>query len=303
MHRRTFLKRGFYASAALAAPAFDRVLGSGIETARLPFDLVAVRGGEPAAMVDLALNAFGGIKAFVQPNQTVVIKPNIGWDAGPERAANTNPAVVKRLAEHCLQAGAKWVRVFDHTCDNWRRAYGNSGIEAAVRDAGGEMVPGNDARHYHEVKVKNGRKLKAVQQHELIHEADVFFNVPVLKSHGGSRLTIGMKNLMGTVQDRGYWHRNDLHQCIADFAPVRKPDLTIVDAWRVMKTHGPRGSDAAQIDLVKSLVASPDIVAADTVATKLFGLDPAEVRYLALAEAAGAGATNLEQLRISRITV
>ena len=60
--------------------------------------------------------SLGGMKQFVKPNQTVVIKPNIGWDSAPERAANTNPELVARIVEQCKRAGAKTVYVFDNTC-------------------------------------------------------------------------------------------------------------------------------------------------------------------------------------------
>ncbi len=93
------------------------------------WDLVAVRGGEPDQMFDNAIAAMGGIQMFVPRGSNVLVKPNIGWDVPPERAGNTHPALVKRIVEHCLSAGAKNVTVFDHTCDNWTRTYRNSGIE------------------------------------------------------------------------------------------------------------------------------------------------------------------------------
>ena len=146
-----------------------------------------------------------------------------------------------RIVEHCLQAGAREVSVFDHTCDAWARSYRNSGIERAVKDAGGKVVSGASEGYYQKVDVPGARRLMDVKVHELVLGADVFINVPVLKHHSSTGLTIGMKNLMGTVWDRGYWHRNDLHQCIADFIALRRPALTVVDAFDVMKQNGPRG--------------------------------------------------------------
>jgi uncharacterized protein (DUF362 family) len=267
------------------------------------YDLVAVMGGEPDIMFDKAIASIGGINKFVKKGQKVVIKPNIGWDKTPEFAATTNPILVKRIVESCVQAGAKEVVVFDFTCDQWQKCYANSGIEKAVKDAGGKMAPGNNESSYKPILVPKGKNLKDAKEHELILNADVFINVPVLKSHGGSTVTICMKNLMGIVWDRGYWHRNDLHQCIADFATYRKPTLNIVDAYRVMKKNGPKGVSTADVQTMKSLIISQDIVAADAASAKLFGLDPVTIDYIRIASEMGVGRMDLDKLKINRIKV
>jgi uncharacterized protein (DUF362 family) len=170
-----------------------------------------------------------------------------------------------------------------------------------VKDAGGKLVPGNSESNYQEVEVKNGTKLKKTKVHELILSSDVFINVPVLKSHSSSVITGAMKNNMGIVWDRGYWHRNNLNQCIADFAGYRKPDLNVMDAYRVMTKRGPRGVSEEDIVLMKSLLLSRDIVAIDAAAAKLFGAEPADVPYIKLAHDAGLGTMDLTKLSINRI--
>lgn len=253
-------------------------------------------------MFDQAIAALGGMQAFVKKGQKVVIKPNIGWDVSPERAGNTNPVLVKRVIEHCFQSGAKEVYVFDNTCDKWDKCYATSGIERAVKDAGGKIAPGNTENYYQIVEIPNGKKLKSAKVHELILGSDVFINIPVLKSHSSARLTIAMKNHMGIVWDRGFWHRNDLNQCIADFTTyVKQPDLNIIDAYRVMMKNGPRGVSEADVSLMKSLIISPDQVAADAAATKLFGISPDDVPYIGIAESMGVGSAALDKLNVHRI--
>lgn len=279
----------------------NRILGSKLETSALPFDLVAVKGGEPDAMFDKAIESMGGMKAFVKKGQTVVVKPNIGWDTTPEKGGCTNPLLVKRIVEHCFKAGAKMVYVFDYTCDDWQRCYENSGIENAVKEAGGKMVPGNTENYYHNVQIPKGKVLKVAKEHELILQSNVFINVPVLKNHGGAQITISMKNLMGTIWDRRYWHANGLHECIADFATYRKPDLNVVDAYRVMKRNGPRGISEDDVILMKSLMLSTDMVTVDAAACKTFGLEPRDIGHIRMASENGAGNMNLEGLKINRI--
>ena len=301
MERRDFLKKTTAATLA-AGTAFKLGALSSLWAAESfsppdkPYDLVAVRNGEPEMMFDKAIESLGGIENFVKRGQTVVIKPNIGWDVSPERAGNTHPGLVGRIIERCYQAGAKNVFVFDNSCDLWSACYANSGIEAAVRKAGGTIMPGNIEKMYHEVQIPGAVKLKTAKVHELILNSDVFINVPILKHHSSARVTIAMKNLMGTVWDRRFWHRNDLHQCIADFCLYSKPTLNVVDAYRVMTRNGPKGVSDTDVVLTQNLLISQDIVAIDAAATRIFGAEPDDIPHIALGHEMGIGTMNLQKL-------
>lgn len=307
MKRREFFKKSFAwgASAGLALAG-----GSLLGTAKPMFannanpeiyDMAAVMGGEPAGMFDRAMNALGGIKQFVRPNQTVVVKPNIGWNTTPERAGCTNPELVAQIVKHCKDAGAKKVYVVDHTADVWKKCYANSGIEKAAKEAGAIVVSGANHGYYQKVDLPGAVKLKQTEVHELILESDVLINVPVLKHHVATGLTIGMKNLMGVVWDRLYWHANDLHQCVTDFAAVYKPTLVVVDAYRVIKRNGPTGVSEADVVKMKGLIVGADQVAVDSAAARMFGKKPEDIRHIALAHQIGLGTMDLSSLRIKKI--
>jgi uncharacterized protein (DUF362 family) len=306
MKRRDFLRKSFGATVAsgalLSTQSFTKVFGAE-KKASGNYDLVAIKGGEPDVMFEKAIAELGGMQAFVKPGQTVVVKPNIGWDAPPERAANTNPKLVGKIVELAKKAGASKVVVFDNTCDEWTRCYKNSGIEESVKDAGGQLVSGKDEGMYRDVTVSKGKSLKSAKVHELILDSDVVINVPVLKNHGGATMSLAMKNLMGVVWDRRWWHRNDLHQCIADFATFKKPTLNVIDGYNVMKRNGPRGVSVNDVANMKYQIISTDMVAADTAAVKVFGIDLRQVKHIGLAEELGVGTTNLESLNIKRISI
>ena len=311
MKRRDFFKKGILAGVATSALKFDKLQASlannEIAVEKTP-DLVAVMGGEPDVMLDKALEALGGIKKYIKKGQSVVIKPNIGWDRKPELAANTNPILVGALVKKCLAAGASKVIVFDHTCDDWKKTYSNSGIEEAVKKAGGIMVPGNDERYYKNVSLPRGIRLKETKIHEALLNADVWINVPVLKNHGGAKMTIAMKNYMGIVWDRGFFHSNDLQQCIADSCTwTKKPVLNIVDAYRVMRQNGPQGKSPDDVSTLKTLIISSDIVAVDTAAVQFFNqaekMSLADVGHIEKGETHKLGTTNLEKLNIKRIRI
>ena len=310
MKRRDFLKTSAVAGAALSLnfDGLQAALSSNTVAVEKAPDLVAVMGGEPAAMLDKALEALGGIGKFVKKGQKVVIKPNIGWDRAPEMAGNTNPELVAALVKKCLGAGAQKVTVFDHTCDNWQKCYETSGISDAVKKAGGIMMPGNDEKYYKEVAIPGGITLKNAKIHESLIEADVWINVPVLKNHGGAKLTCAMKNYMGIVWDRRYFHSNDLQQCIADICTWnKKPVLNIVDAYRIMHKNGPQGKSLSDVAQLKTLIASTNIVATDTAALRFFNqvekLDISAVGHIGKGEALKLGTSNLDKLTIKRIKI
>lgn len=308
MKRRDFLKTGMLAGTALGL-SFDKLeaaLASNAMAVEAAPDMVAIMGGEPVAMLDKAFETLGGIGKYVKKGQKIVIKPNIGWDRAPEMAGNTNPDLIAALVKKCLGAGASKVTVFDHTCDTWQKCYESSGIEKAAKAAGAIVVPGNDEKYYKEVSIPNGVKIKSAKIHEALIEADAWFNVPILKNHGGAKLSCAMKNYMGIVWDRRFFHSNDLQQCIADICTWnKKPVLNIVDAYRMMHQNGPQGKSAADVATIKSLLVSPDIVAIDTAALGLFNqvkkLDLAAVGHITNAQALKLGSTDLSKLNIKRI--
>jgi uncharacterized protein (DUF362 family) len=313
MDRRNFLRAIALSGASLTTlkdvDAMS-VLTQSFQTthAAAKYDLVAVMGGEPEVMFRQAITEMGGMKNFINRGDKVCVKPNIGWDQPPEMGADTNPKLVAEIIKQCFDAGAKEVIVFDHPCDEWRKCYTNSGIEAAAKAAGAKVVPAHQESYYKEVSVPKGKNLKSAKIHEAIVDSDKWINVPCLKNHGGAQLTISMKNYMGIVWDRGYFHANDLQQCIADICTYEKrPVLNVVDAYRIMKTNGPRGKSPSDVVLAKGLFMSQDIVAVDTAAANFFNqvrtIPVESVKHIVNAQALGLGTMDLDKLNIKRIKI
>jgi len=313
MDRRKFLRSVALTGAALTtmkeADAMSILTQSFEPTnAASNYDLVAVLGGEPEDMFRKAIAEMGGMSKFIKKGDKVCVKPNIGWDQPIEMAANTNPKLITEIIKQCFDAGASQVRVFDHTCDDWRKSYANSGIEEAAKNAGAEVVPAHQESYYRSVSLPKGRSLKSTKIHQAILDSDKWINVPVLKNHGGAQLTISMKNYMGIVWDRGFFHANDLQQCIADVCTYeKKPVLNIVDAYRLMKTSGPRGRSLSDVVLSKGLFISPDIVAVDTAAANFFNqareMPLENVTHISKGQELGVGSMDLDKLNIKRVRI
>lgn len=303
MDRREFIKSVAAAAAvtAVSASKAARALEAvSTENAVSP-DLVAVRNGEPDKMFRKGIEALGGMKRFVKPGQKVIIKPNVSFDASPEYGSNTNPALVEEIVRQALAAGAAEVSVFDHTLNNWRSSYKNSGIEDAVTRAGGKMLPANDEELYENRSDPRAQKLTQTAVFKPLLDADVIINVPVLKNHGGAKMSCAIKNLMGCIWDRRMMHRNDLNQSIAETLLYMKPALNVVDAYRVMIANGPRGTGLEDVEVIKYQLISADPVAADTVAAQIMGYKLNDIPYIKIAQDLGFGQSDLKKLNISRM--
>jgi uncharacterized protein (DUF362 family) len=258
------------------------------------------KGAVAAKITRAAVEALGGMATFVTKGQTVVVKPNIGWDRTPEQAANTNPEVVREIVRMCLEAGAAKVLIFDRTCNDPRRCYVSSGIAAAIEGLGDPrvIISHLDERRFRTVELPEALLLKRSSYYEEVLDADRFINVPIAKHHSASGLTIGMKNIMGVIGgNRATLHRN-LPEALVDMNRVVRSHLTVVDATRVLVANGPQGGRLEDVRAFDTVIASSDVVAADTIAASLFGKTPKELRYLQLAHDSGLGVADLARIQM-----
>lgn len=265
--------------------------------------LAVARGKSPAALVQAAVKALGGIERFVKKGDDVIIKPNIcvAYHA-PEYAATTNPEVVGALVTLCLNAGAKRVRVTDLPFGgSAEQAYARSGIGEAVRTAGGQMEVMASMK-YRDTAIPGGVDIKSWPVYGDALDADVLINVPIAKHHNLARLTLGMKNLMGLIQNRGQIHYN-LGQRVADLTSLLRPKLTIVDAVRILMNHGPTGGNLDDVKMTNTIIASQDIVAADAYAATLFGLTGNDIPFIRSGAQMGLGTLDLKNIKLEEISV
>ena len=300
MDRRTFLKQvaRYCAGLSLSIPVM-RIPETFAAPAAMP-DVARVTGGSYSKLVAETINLLGGIGSFVKPGDTVVVKPNIGWDRRPEQGANTHPQVVKTLVELALEAGAAEVRVFDYTCNEKRRCYNNSGMAEAIGEIGDKQARlyHVDPRKFVPVKIERGKALSEWQIYEDALTADAYINVPVAKHHGLSRLTLGLKNSMGVIGGRRGSLHHDLGQSLADLATVIRPSLTIIDATRILLQNGPQGGSVDDVKQLDTLIASVDPVAADALATTLFDLRPEDISSTVAAHRLGLGQIDIGKMNI-----
>lgn len=303
--RRRFLKIAGGAGLLGAVPGFLR----GSASAGGGATAAVASGPDAAGNVRRAVDAVGGIRAFVSRGDIVVLKPNIGWDRTPEQAANTSPEVVVALAGLCLSAGAKEVRVFDRTCNEPRRCYVNSGIQKAVEEFARKHHADGSLRVYHvedrkflRTDIPGALSLARWDLYRDVLEADKVINVPVAKHHSLARVTLGLKNLMGVMGgNRGQIHFR-LPECLVDVNRRVRTHLAVVDATRVLLRNGPSGGDLEDVKAAGKVIASADVVGADVVAAeRIFGLAAADVPHIRTALGAGLGISSPDDIRVIEV--
>jgi uncharacterized protein (DUF362 family) len=188
------------------------------------------------------------------------------------------------------------VNVFDITCNDARRCYANSGIEAAAAAAGARAYIPDD---WDVVKAHFGLRGAAspMEDWPILREAvecDTFINVPVLKHHALTRLTLSMKNLMGVCGgNRGLMHFN-IGPKLVDLTRFINPDLTVIDAYRVLTRNGPSGGSLDDVKTLKTVIAATDPTLADAYAARLADVDPMAVPYIKTAVKEKFGSADIE---------
>ena len=275
--------------------------GDAARAAALPY-MTVVHGTPIDVSVKTAIAKLGGMRRFVGNGDDVVIKPNVCAPRAPKYAATTNPTVVATLVRLARGAGARRVRVMDNPISSSPSScYSASGIASAVKAAGGSMQVMSGSR-YKTYDIPGGKLNRHPLYRDMI-ECDVLINVPIAKQHGSTGLTLAGKNLMGCTSNRGRMHTLGLSRTIAELNAKLKPELTVLDAIRILVRNGPTGGSLNDVRRKDIVIASKDWVAVDAYATRLFGKSPGYVPYIAAAAKMRLGKANLSGLAIKKYEV
>ena len=304
--RREFLQKSTkytaFAAAGAAAPVFLR----GNAHAGAPPDIVVAQGA-PGAATKAAVEALGGMGKFVKNGQSVVIKPNMSWADPPEKATSTHPDVVGELVSMCIDAGASSVMVLDNPLRKVELCLELSGIKQVCDALPRTSTEGvTKKRFYEEQPIPKGRDLKSTMVMKKVLEADVLIAAPIAKSHSSTGVTLAMKGMMGLVFDRGTMHRDmDLDTAIVDLCTITYPQLTVIDATRILTEGGPGGP--GKIITLDKVIASTDMVAADAMAAELgtwYGkkFKASQVKHIVLAHERGLGNMNVAEQVVKEVT-
>ncbi|NQT84036.1 DUF362 domain-containing protein [bacterium] len=306
--RREFIGR--FAGVAVGSLAMPHALQMAVEAApastpSIP-DILVVKNGSPAEMTRKVIDRFGGVGALVKKGSKVVLKPNMTWALPPTLSGNTHPEVAKTVAELVMKGDPKEVIALDHPLRP--RAFEISGVKPALEKVEGvKVLKIDEEKFYRKVEIPGAKVIKEpILVSTDILDADVIINIPNAKTHGSTIVTFGMKNWMGVIFDRGYFHRNGLGECIAELSSSIKPALVIVDATRITLYGGPNNRNPKATRNLNMLIAGKDQAAVDAYTLGIAQWQnrtykPKEVTQLRYAAEIGVGRIDVEKLKVEVI--
>lgn len=153
-----------------------------------------------------------------------------------------------------------------------------------------------------EITRKENKLVKTFVVANILKKVDYVINLPKLKTHVQSIFTGGIKNLFGFVPglQKPQFHFKFpkieiFGQMIVDLASIVKPTFTLMDGIVAMQGEGPSNGTPYGLGV---LIASQDIVAVDTLASSLIGLEPHKVPIINLAHKQGLGEIDIPKMDI-----
>jgi uncharacterized protein (DUF362 family) len=260
-----------------------------------------VKGTDAETMVEQALDHLGGVKSFIEPGSTVVVKPNAGHEGAPDSSVNTSPEVVAAVIRAVKKADPGKIILAEASaigCDTME-CLESSGIRKAAEDAGVDEV--RDIKSDKDLvkqKIENPTSyIKEVELPRFLLEADHLVNVPIFKSHVSMVFSCALKNLKGVVQDKHHYvmHCTELAAAMMDLGDLVRPVLTVVDMIRPMEGFGPHSGTPAEFGCI---VAGQDMVAIDGTTCRMAGLPIERVDYFDAARDKGLGNFDEEAIEI-----
>jgi uncharacterized protein (DUF362 family) len=257
-----------------------------------------VRGADRVETVRMALDALGGIGAFVRRGDRVLLKVNAAFATPPILSATTNPALVSEVVRLCFGAGAASVMVTDNPINDPASCFSLTGIAHAAESVGAQVVLPRKT-YFKPTSVSGGELIKDWPLLYLPFQGvDKLIGMAPVKDHHRSGASMTMKNWYGLLGGRRNLFHQDIHNVIKELAMMVSPTLVILDGTTTMMTNGPTGGSLGDLKQTHTMIASTDQVAADAFGSTLLGKRPWELPYIGKAEAAGLGTSDYTSLRV-----
>jgi uncharacterized protein (DUF362 family) len=252
-----------------------------------------VKGKQPSKMIERALELIVA-KELIKPEDKVLIKPNYVDAKHPSTGITTDSRVVESLIEFVRSLGVKEIIVGEGGSGDTERAFDVVGIRDVTARQKVKLVNLNQDLMIR-VRVPQAFLLHEVGIAETALNSTCIINVPKLKVHHMALVTLCMKNLMGLILPKSVMH-NQINEKIADLAALVKDrvKINVVDGIVGAEMNEEYGSPVK----MNLLIAGRDMVAVDSVATAVMGIDPRRVKYLRLAGERGIGVSNLKEIEV-----
>ena len=259
--------------------------------------MAIIKGSSRTETLTRAFEAIGGIETFIKKGDSVLLKVNAAFALPPMLSATTHPELITRCIELCYRAGAEEVRVTDNPINDPAACFRLTGIESAVKSAGGRLLfPKND--FFRRTSVGGG---------SLIRDWPLLFTpfegvtkligISPIKDHQRSGASMAMKNWYGLLGGHRNIFHQDIHDTIKELSIMVRPTLVILDGTTTMMTNGPTGGALSDLKNTDTMIVSTDQVAADAFGCSLLDKKVEDLPFISKAAEAGSGTADYESLK------
>jgi len=303
MKRRNFLKFSSLAITSHLFPLLNSSSGLADETKPTVWE----SSGGAEENIKNIFSEIGGLKTLVSKELsqvTVLVKPNICLPSPAGMGTTTSPDVVDALCNYLTDLGVKRIIITDHTLKK-TTDFDKIELKSVIaKYPKAKLMFANEQRHFQPTEV-DGKVLKKTEVLKMLSRMDLLINLATAKHHSATQVSLAIKNLMGLIWNRTEFHTKlDLQQAVADLALLIKPQLSIIDASRVLLNGGPTGP--GPVIKENKLFASTDILALDAVVASRYNfggksISPQEVVHLVAAHQNGVGEISLEKIKIKKL--
>jgi uncharacterized protein (DUF362 family) len=284
-----------------------------------------------------AVSHIGGIESIVKPGDKVVIKPNLVTAMPSEAGMTTDPRVVQVMIDLCREMNPSSIVIAEGTATaDTNMAFEKVGYSELSSKYEIELIDLNDSPTT-TTEIPEGVSLQSIEIPNVILESDVLINVPKLKLYKAKWASLAVKNLVGVVNDLGFFtdevvskfslevspelwkpdgkgymqHHSkyfnprgekekiheNLEEGIVDLASVVKPDLNVIDGMILCRDPDLTYYDPTPVQL-NTILAGTDYMAVDTVALQIAGRTPLDIPYLKPAVKRGIGESDLGKIQV-----
>ncbi|MGD9972497.1 MAG: DUF362 domain-containing protein [Desulfatirhabdiaceae bacterium] len=229
-----------------------------------------------------ALNLCDGLDKL-KADDKVLLKPNILWGgtkSDPPFGRVTTSTMVGYVLQALRDRGCSNITIGEGTISNKElgsttvRGFDWSGIGNVAKRYGARLIDFN-SETYENVQLENIR----VKISKCALDCDFLIDLPVLKAHRQTKVTLGMKNLKGclSLKSKQRFHKHDLNHMITLLNTKLRPSLTIIDGIYGLEKGPDFLGSPRRMDLI---IAGKDVFSCDIVGAMVMGIPPVEVEYL-----------------------
>jgi len=242
-------------------------------------------------------NLCGGVEKYIVRGDRVLLKPNFIAPKKSATGATTDPAVIEAVIKLVLDCGAvpvigEGVPLSFDADQTFRRL----GMDQLAAKYGIELL-NLDSYPSHTVSIPNAIVLDQILISNIVREVDKIINLPVMKTHTQTTITLGMKNLKGFIpgKEKLHLHHLGISEGVVDLNTILKPTFTLIDGIVCMEGNGPTNGSPKQMDL---LLGSDDILALEIVGAEVMGFNPHSIKHITLAKNRGIGQYDQRSIRV-----